>query len=117
MSGANEPGGSAVGLGAIRTYIRSYSCSSAGHLMTMSRLCAFLFPALAAIALIAPAQAASSNAVVVQRQWSAMDKCAKEALQKFPDHTAEGLAQRDAYIRKCQRDARVPVREGLSPKE
>jgi hypothetical protein len=85
--------------------------------MTMSRLLALSFTALAAIVLIAPAQAASSNAITAQRQWSTMDKCTREANQWFPDHTAEALAQRDDYIRKCQRKARVPVREGLTPKE
>jgi len=85
--------------------------------MTAIRLLALSFPFIAVIVLIAPAQAASGNAVAAQRQWSAMDKCAKDAILKFPDQTAEGLAQRDAYIRKCQRDARVPVRQGLTPKE
>lgn len=85
--------------------------------MTMPRLLALSFPFLAAIVAIAPAQAASSNATAAQRQWSVMDKCAKEASLWFPDHTAEGLAQRNDYIRKCQRNQRVPVREGLTPKE
>jgi hypothetical protein len=85
--------------------------------MTMPRLLALSFPFLAAIVAIAPAQAASTNAQVAQRQWSAMDKCAREATQWFPDHTAQALAQRDDYIRKCQRNGRVPVRQGLTPKE
>jgi hypothetical protein len=85
--------------------------------MTMSRLLVLSFTVLAAIVVIAPAQATSSNAIVAQRQWAAMDKCAKEAAQWFPDHTAEGLAQRDAYTRKCQRNARLPVREGQTPKQ
>jgi hypothetical protein len=85
--------------------------------MTVLRILALSFALLAVITLIAPARAASGNALESQRQWSAMDKCAKDAAQKFPDHTAEALAQRDAYIRKCQRDSRVPVRQGLAPKE
>jgi hypothetical protein len=85
--------------------------------MTVLRLLRLSLPFLAAVVLIAPAQAASGNAVASQRQWSVMDKCAKDAMMKFPDQTAEGLAQRDAYIRKCQRDSRVPVRQGLAPKE
>jgi hypothetical protein len=113
----SPPEGSAVGLGAVRAYICWSDWFSTGHVMTMSRLLALSFPFLAAIVMIAPAQAASSNAIVAQHQWSTMDKCAKEAIQWFPDHTAEALAQRDAYTRKCQRSARVPVREGLTPKE
>jgi hypothetical protein len=85
--------------------------------MTVLRLLALSFSLLSAIVLISPAQAASGNAIASQRQWSVMDKCAKDAMMKFPDQTAEGLAQRDAYIRKCQRDSRVPVRQGLAPKE
>ncbi len=71
--------------------------------MTVLRLLALTFSLLSAIVLISPEQAASGNT--------------KDAMMKFPDQTAEGLAQRDAYIRKCQRDSRVPVRQGLAPKE
>jgi hypothetical protein len=85
--------------------------------MTGLRLLAFSFPLLSAVALIAPAQAASGNAVAAQHQWSAMDKCTRDAIVKFPDQTAEGLAQRDAYIRKCQQASRLPVRQGLTPRE
>jgi len=85
--------------------------------MTGLRLLAFSFTLLSTVALIAPAQAASGNAVAAQHQWSAMDKCTRDAIVKFPDQTAEGLAQRDAYIRKCQQASRLPVRQGLAPKE
>jgi len=85
--------------------------------MTGLRLLAFAFALLSTVALIAPAQAASGNAVAAQHQWSAMDKCTRDAIVKFPDQTAEGLAQRDAYIRKCQQASRLPVRKGLAPKE
>ena len=85
--------------------------------MTVLRLLALSFSLLSAIVLISPAQAASGNAIASQRQWSVMDKCAKEATQWFPDHTAEALAQRDTYTRKCQRNARVPIREGQTPKQ
>jgi hypothetical protein len=108
---------SAVGRGAIRAYICRSDWFFTGHVMTMSRLLALSIPFIAAMVMIAPAQAASSNATVAQRQWSTMDKCAKEAIQWFPDHTAEALNQRDDYIRKCQRKARVPVREGSTPRE
>lgn len=76
--------------------------------------------ALAALAVVLPlvpaAHAASANGVVAQRQWALMDKCAKEAIQKFPDHTADDLAKRDKFIHICQRDRSVPVRQGLAPK-
>jgi hypothetical protein len=84
--------------------------------MTMSRLLLLSLVALVAPALLAPAQATSANGIVAQRQWSTMDRCAKLAITKFPDHTAAELAKRDDFIHKCQRDANVPVREGLTPK-
>jgi hypothetical protein len=85
--------------------------------MTRPRLPVLAVAALtAAFFLVPAAHAASSNGVAAQRQWSLMDKCAKEAIQKFPDHTADGLAKRDEFIRICQRDRNVPVRQGLAPK-
>ncbi len=80
------------------------------------RLSILVLSVLAATALPGPARAASTNGVVSQRQWSTMDKCAKLAVGKFPDHTADDLTKRDNFIRQCQRDARVPVREGMTPK-
>jgi len=85
--------------------------------MTAPRLPVLALAALAVVLPLAPAaHAASASGVTAQREWSRMDKCAKQAIQKFPDHTAEDLAKRDEFIRICQRDQRVPVREGLAPK-
>jgi hypothetical protein len=81
--------------------------------MMMLRLSLF---ALAVTVLLDSAQAATSAGVAAQQQWGVMDKCVKMAIAKFPDHTAEALAKRDEYTRICQRDSRVPVREGLTPK-
>ncbi len=87
-----------------------------GPVMMIPRLSLLAVAALAATALLGPAQATSSSAVLAQRQWSLMDKCTKQAIARFPDHTAEALAKRDDYTRQCQRDTRVPVREGMAPK-
>jgi hypothetical protein len=84
--------------------------------MMMPRLPLLAIAALAATAVLDPAQATSSAGIAAQQQWGLMDKCAKVAIAKFPDHTAEALAKRDDYTRHCQRDSRVPVREGLAPK-
>lgn len=82
----------------------------------MLRLMMLALAVVAAAVSLAPARATNSTGVGVQRQWSAMDKCAKLAIQKFPDHTASALAKRDEFIHRCQRDARVPIREGQAPK-
>ncbi len=84
--------------------------------MVALRLSVLVLSVLAATALLAPVQAASSSGVVSQRQWGTMDRCAKLAVARFPDHTAEDLAKRDEFIRQCQRQAQVPVREGLTPR-
>jgi len=84
--------------------------------MIVPRLSLLAITVLAATAVLDPAQATSANGMAAQRQWSVMDKCAKQAIAKFPDHTAADLAKRDDFTRHCQRDSRVPVREGLAPK-
>jgi hypothetical protein len=84
--------------------------------MTMSRLSLLAFGLLIAAALLDSAQAETQTAVQTLRLWGVMDKCVRQAFEKFPDHTAEGLAKRDNFTRQCQRDSRVPVRNGLAPK-
>jgi hypothetical protein len=64
-----------------------------------------------------PTFAASATNQASKNVWSAMDKCSKTAREMYPDGTAASLAKRDAYTHACQRDNRVPVREGQSPKK
>lgn len=84
--------------------------------MVMLRLSLLAVSVLAVTALLDSAQATSSTAVATQHQWGIMDKCARQAIEKYPDHTADDLAKRDAFARKCQLNSRVPVREGQAPK-
>lgn len=84
--------------------------------MLMPRLFLLTAVALVAGALLAPAYATSGNGVAMQHQWGVMDKCLKSAIAKFPDHTAADLAKRDEFARQCQRNSRVPVRDGAAPK-
>lgn len=84
--------------------------------MMMSRRVLLTLLVLAAPLPVASAHAASTGANASQKLWATMDQCTKKATEKFPDHTAEELAKRDVFIRQCQRDSRVPVREGLAPK-
>jgi hypothetical protein len=73
--------------------------------------------ALLLAGLAAPASAASVTSLSAKAAWSAMDKCTKMAREMYPDDTADGLAKRDAYVHNCQRDGRVPIREGQAPKK
>jgi len=42
------------------------------------------------------------------KRWHAADDCSREAFKKYPDYTQEGAAKRDAYLRQCLRDHRLP---------
>jgi hypothetical protein len=46
--------------------------------------------------------------------WAKSDLCGKESFHKFPDYTAEGAAKRDAYVRECLRNNRLPPRNDLA---
>ena len=42
------------------------------------------------------------------KRWHAADDCNREAFKKYPDYNQEGAAKRDAYVRQCLRDHRLP---------
>src|SRR5438477_13114940 len=91
-NGAVRP---AVGLGMRFAYIRRGVASLLmGPFIMMSRLSLLIVAVLAATAPFGPAQATSQTAVATQRQWGVMDKCARMAIAKFPDHTAADLNKR-----------------------
>jgi hypothetical protein len=85
--------------------------------MTSSRCAAVFAVLLIGATLAVPALAASGTSLSAKSAWSAMDRCTKTAREKFPDETAEALAKRDAYVHNCQRDGRVPIREGVARKK
>jgi len=84
--------------------------------MLLLRISLLAAVGLTATSLLAPARATSGTAIGVQHQWGTMDKCVRTAIERFPDHTPADLAKRDEFTRKCQRDSRVPTREGAAPK-
>ena len=52
------------------------------------------------------------------KMWTQSDICGKESFQKFPDYTAEGAANRDAYMRECLRRHGLPPRADVAqPKQ
>ncbi|MDB5405801.1 MAG: hypothetical protein JWL84_713 [Rhodospirillales bacterium] len=85
--------------------------------MTSLRIAAISAALLLAAGSAVPARAASGTSLTSKSLWSTMDKCTKTARELYPDDTADGLAKRDAYVRTCQRDSRVPIREGQAPKQ
>jgi ABC-type sugar transport system substrate-binding protein len=47
--------------------------------------------------------------------WNQMADCARQAAKKFPDHTPEGNAKREADRRNCLRLRHLPVPTTPSP--
>jgi hypothetical protein len=64
------------------------------------------------IAALPPAAGmATQQGTVVIKKWSAVDKCAQQAQQAFPDYTAEALAKRDAKYKQCLASQNLPPRD------
>ncbi|HXR86689.1 MAG TPA: hypothetical protein VN728_06955 [Stellaceae bacterium] len=61
---------------------------------------------LAAAPHLARAQSAQQQSF---RAWDQMTACAQLAAQKYPDHTPEANAQREAYRQNCLRQRHLPV--------
>lgn len=82
------------------------------------RLLALAAAGLAALlAAPGPALAVSGNAKAANTAWLSMDKCNKRAFELFPDYTQEQIAKRDAYVRKCLTEQRLPPREALGSRQ
>jgi len=76
--------------------------------------------ALPIIVLAALFGAGSAHAVTTRyreqtTRWDNGDKCAKLAIEKYPDFTPEDNAKRDAYERRCRNSRDVPGRALSSP--
>ena len=56
----------------------------------------------------------SSKLQLSREKWLQSDDCGKESFQKFPDYTAEGAANRDAYMRECLRNHHLAPRNDLA---
>jgi hypothetical protein len=70
---------------------------------------AFAFLASEAVALSSTGKAANSR-------WESGDDCAKRSFELFPDWTQEHAAKRDAFVRKCLAQKRLPARSPAAPK-
>jgi hypothetical protein len=57
----------------------------------------------------------SANARAAQAQWGVSDKCNRNAIAKYPDHTSEALAKREQAVRQCNVANRLPARAPLTP--
>jgi hypothetical protein len=49
--------------------------------------------------------------------YKAADLCTKQATEKFPDHSGDGLKKRDAWLRQCLINAGLPARSSLPPRD
>ena len=49
-----------------------------------------------------------------ERVWKLRDTCARTAQKQFPDHTAEGNAERENSYRKCLEASNLPYERGTS---
>lgn len=71
------------------------------------------FAAIVLAALVPAAGPRLARADAQQKQsftvWNQMANCARLAAQKYPDHTPEGNAQREAYRQNCLREHHLPV--------
>ena len=60
--------------------------------------------------------AASGTGTVAADRWRRSDECAKKSFEIYPDFTKEHAAKRDAFVRKCLAENRLPARDGVAPK-
>jgi len=70
------------------------------------------FPILAAGLMFAPLglpARADTKQVESFAVWHKMQECAKQANMKFPDHTPDGNAKREAARQECLRAHHLPV--------
>ena len=72
-------------------------------------------PLLAIVFLPAAAHALTSNAQTAIGRWKAMDTCAIQAQQAFPDSTADANAKRDAKLKECLAGQNLPPRGAPPP--
>jgi hypothetical protein len=71
-----------------------------------------------AVILLVPVMAYAGEtptAKASQTQWGLADKCNRNAIAKYPDHTSEALAKREQAVRQCNVAYRLPTRAPLTP--
>lgn len=52
-----------------------------------------------------------------QAVWLSMDKCKRQAFQKFPDYTPEGNAKREKAVRQCLEANNLPPLSSEPPSD
>ena len=71
-----------------------------------------------AVILLVPVMAYAGEtptARTTQSLWGLSDKCNRNAIAKYPDHTSEALAKREQAVRQCNVASRLPPRAPLTP--
>jgi hypothetical protein len=78
-------------------------------------------PALGAIPFVllvlfaGSAAAATQPGFTAMANWKAMDNCARQAQEAFPDFTADSNAKRDAKLKECLGASNLPPRQPEIP--
>jgi ABC-type sugar transport system substrate-binding protein len=79
----------------------------------MTRQSTLLLAAVVLALGLVPALPHRARADAQQQQsfsaWRQMQECARQATKKFPDHTPQGNAQREAARQDCLRQQHLPV--------
>jgi Ni/Co efflux regulator RcnB len=71
--------------------------------LTISVVAAAMMAATATAGLTAETRMDSPS-----KRWHAADQCNRDAFKKYPDYTQQGAAKREAYVRGCLREHRLP---------
>jgi hypothetical protein len=74
----------------------------------LSRRLSVVLATLAISLAIATPGHAQDRGSTSQLRWTAMNSCNKQAFTHYPDYTVDGAAMRDAYVRQCLRNQRLP---------
>jgi hypothetical protein len=70
------------------------------------------FIAVTAMSVPSTALAAKTKYPEQQQKWLYSDRCTKLAIEKYPDHTAEVNAKREAFARRCTNQYGAPGHSG-----
>jgi hypothetical protein len=78
---------------------------------------AVLSSMLLAVGILAGSASAAllSDPKASQTAWHQMDNCKRQAARQYPDHSPQGLAQRDRAAQRCLDNARLPPIAPLAP--
>jgi hypothetical protein len=84
-----------------------------GEIKAVVLIPVILISVMVSVGLPTLAHAAGGNYRTSEAIWHRSDKCNRDAIAKFPDHTREAQAAREAYFHACNGGSGLPSREPL----